>query len=298
MIDVQPLNRQVEVLIGPLTEWQGSGDAELATRIFGDGSTDNLRVKFTVPKHVVSTASPTVISVYNLGRGIRGALQKSEASVVLNVGWDNVGLIEVFRGSLMNSVSRREGADIVTDLLCLAGFGATSRTILSRAFNSQSLLRNIILSVAKELPGVSVDPKLIKVKDVSIGNQGYSYCGLSSDFLDKLSRVYGFSWWISNGIFHALDDEQTYSAGRVLISANNGFLLNAEPMLASPMQIQAGTTISSLLNPYIQPGETVELESSVNPTLNGNYKVHSMTHSGDTHGNQWTTNIESWIQVA
>lgn len=298
MKDVQPLNRQVEVLVGPLSEWEGGGSEQLAVRMYGDGTPQNLRIKFTVPKHIISTASPTVISVYNLGPGIRSALQKSEIQVVLNAGWANVGLLNIFKGSLMASVSRREGPDIVTDMLCLAGFGATSRTVASKAFGSRYRLSDMLINIAKEFPNIVVDSNLIKVKEVAIGNQGQSFVGPASEFLDKLARVHGFSWWIENGAFYALDDEQAFVTGSVVISAENGFLLRAEPMLASPMQVRAGTTINSLFNPYVNPGELVQLETLINPVLNGPYKVHSMTHNGDTHTNEWTTNIESWVQVA
>lgn len=295
MRNVQPLNRQVEIKIGPLREWEGGGSEDAALRIYGDGTNNNLRIKFSVPKHIISTTSATTISVYNLSPGSRSSLQKSHAQIVLKAGWANVGLLSIFRGSLHAVVTRRDGPDIVTDLLCLAAIGATSRTVISKSFGSNFQLSEMLSNIAKEFPGVDVDKKLIKVKNISIGKQGYSFAGAATELLDKLARVHGFSWWISDGRFYALDDDVVFGVENVVISSNNGFLLRAEQMLVTPWQKQLGTTIKSLLNPFIIPGGSVFLNTRINPILNGSYKVHSLTHSGDTHADDWTTEIQSYL---
>lgn len=295
MRNTQPFNRQVEVMVGPLTEWEGGGSEDAAIRIYGDGTNDHLRIRFSVPKHIVSTTSPTEISLYNLSPGTRSALDKPEAQVVLKAGWSNVGLLSMFRGSLMAVVSSRDGADIVTKLLCIAAMGAINRTNISQTFGAGFPLSKMLADIAKKFPGVAVDERLIVVKDVSMGNQGYSTAGSAKDALDKLSRVHGFSWWISDGLFHALDDDKIFKEGSIVISASNGFLRGAEPMLTTPFQVKRGVTIESLLNPFVTPGGSVSLTTKINPSLNGLYKVHELTHNGDTHADDWTTNIQTYL---
>jgi len=293
----QPFLRQVELLIGPLSEWRGGGNQDQALRIYSDGTQDHLRVKFSIHKHLISTATPTVISVYNLSAGLRAALRKSEAQIVLNIGWENRGLTQVFVGSLLAAVHERQGGDIVTNLISLAGFGGISRSVYSITYNNQTQISTIVKDFASQIPGIKIDPKLINIKGTTVRAQGWSFAGHTSEGLDRLARMFGFSWWINNGYFNALSDNKALQGGRVLISSKNGSLLKAEPMLASPMQKQAGTTIQSILNPDIEPGKLIQLESEVNPKLNGEYKVHTLSHSGDTFGNDWRSSIESWIQV-
>jgi len=291
-----PFNRQVEVLIGPLPEWKGGGEQSRAVRLFGDGTPDGLRLKFDIHKHMVTTASPTVISVYNLGPGLRNALKKSGAQIALSIGWQNVGLVSVFKGSVLATVTYRSGADIVTDIMSLAGYGGLSRSVITKAFSGGARLKDLIYNIAKELQGVTTDPKLIDVSDTKFGNQGWSFAGLASEGLDKLARVYGFSWWIDKGLFHAVDDGRPLKGGSTpVISGKNGFLLRAEPMLASPFQQKTGVTITSLFNPFVEAGKSIRLESENNPDLDGTYKVHTLRHDGDTHSSQWNTNIQSWI---
>ncbi len=294
MKNVQPFSRQVEIKVGPLTEWEGGGDESAAVRFYGDGTNNNLRIKFSIAKHIVSTTTTTIISVYNLGPGIRGALQNSQAQVLVSAGWANVGLLSVFKGSLLTVVSYRDGADIVTDLLCTAAMGSIARTALSKSFGPTYELSQMLIDIANLFPGVDVDPKLIDVKNVFLGNQGYSYAGPASDLLDKLSRVHGFSWWINDGRFYAIDDNKKINVGNVVISANNGFLIRAEPILTTPFQKQSGTSIESLFNPYIIPGGSVVLDTKINPLLNKILKVHELTHLGDTHADEWTTSIISY----
>lgn len=294
MKNIQPLSRQVEVLIGPLAEWQGGGQQDQAIRMYGDGTNEHFRIKFSIPKHIVSTASPTKISIYNLSPESRGALKLRGLQVIINIGWENVGMLSLFQGSLLTSVSGSDGSDIITDLLCRAAVGAISRTTLSKTFGANYHLSDMLIDIAKELPNVSVDKKLIKVKNVSMGNQGYSFAGSANDLLDELSRVHGFSWWINDNLFHALDDEKVFTRRHVIISANNGFLNRAEPILATPFQKQTGISIDSLLNPLVEPGGSVQLESRINPALNGTHKAIWVTHSGDTHSDEWSTSIQTW----
>lgn len=291
----QPFLRQVEVEIGPLQEFQGGGDSRQSIYLFGDGSPETFRIKFNIQKHIISTASPTTISIYNLGPKMRSALQKSGIQIVVRAGWMNTGMVNVFKGSLLACVHQREGADIVSTLISLAGFGGTSKAVISRTFSGGMRLRDVLKTIAGEIEGITIDPKCIQVKDLTIGPQGQSFAGQPADWLDKLARVCNFSWWIDEGVFYALDDGDYYRGGDVLISSANGFLLRAEPMLASPMQMQAGVSIQALFNPHIRPGHIVQLESGLNPLLNGGYKIHTLSHNGDTHSTQWTTSTETWL---
>ena len=293
---MNPFLRQVEVLIGPTEEWRGGGNERQSIRLVGDGSSDNFAIKFTVNKHVISTASPSIIQVYNLSQALRESLRSSETKIVLRAGWKNTGLVQVFTGSLLYVSHQREGADIITNLISLAGYGGMSRTIISATFADLTKVRDIVKAFAMQIPGVTVDDKLIDLPDLAAGSQGWSFAGPVNAGLDKLSRSYKFDWWINNGVFYALGHDKTIT-GTVKLSSENGFLMRVEPMLATPMQKQIGVSIQSLFNPYVEPGRIVEVESAVNPRLNGRYKVHTLYHSGDTHSTQWTTSIDSWVIV-
>lgn len=292
-----PYSREIEVRLGPLPEYQGGGSERQEIRIFGNGTPDGLRIKFSVDKHIITTATPSVVSIYNLSSSLRSALMKSDLKVAVSAGWENVGLVPLYSGSLLAAVNHRQGPDIITDLISLPGWGGVMRSAVSKAFSGGAKLTNVVSALASAIPGVKIDKKLIDIANVSFGDKGWSFAGTANEGLDKLSRVYGFSWWLNKGVFHAVSDSKALEGKTPLISFKNGFLMRAEPMLASPMQVQAGVSISSLFNPFVEPGKKVQLESAMNPELNGAYKVHTLSHSGDTHSPQWDTFIQSWVVV-
>ena len=308
----QPWLRQVEVIVGPLQEWQGRGDQANAVVIKGDGTNDQLRVRFDIRKSIMSTPDPCHISIYNLGTAARKSLQGGKQQVVpgssnkdvlasqtgalvqLRVGWKNVPVQTIYSGTLFAVTSNREGPDIVTTLVCLAGHGSTCRSVASRTWAGGTKLSSIVGALASEFPGITVGR--IDIQEYTLGNQGWSFCGMAKDGLDNLARAYGFSWWINDRVFYALNDRQVFQATQAVISHKNGTLLRAEPMVVGNFQKQKGTTIRAILNPVVTAGSKVELESAVNPNLDGSYKVHSVAMTGDTHSSDWDMTIESFFQ--
>lgn len=141
---------------------------------------------------------------------------------------------------------------------------------------------------------MKVDPKMVQVGDYILPKRGWSSSGSAEEELNRLSRNYGFSWTVNDGVFQAVDDRKCLSGSLVLVNSNSG-LMRADPILVSPFQKQAGVSVQTLGNPYIQPGRPIQLLSTVNPQINGIYKIHALTHSGDTHSSQWTTSTETWL---
>ena len=299
MSDQLPYLRIVRVVIGPLEEWRGGGDEALGLQFVGDGSQTGFRIKFYVYSHVISTATPTLIQIYNISPEQRSRLQKSGLQVSIYAGWYNTDLALLHTGSLLAVVNKREGADIVTCLMTNAGFLGMAQTIVSLVFTSGASIKEIVQALAEHIPGVAVDVKNIAIDpSLQVGPQGYCSYGPVNEALDRLGRVYGFSWRIENKVFYATTDGVPLVTGiKPVFTTDNGTLLRIEPMLAGAFQVKTGVSISAILNPWVKPGGLVAVKSRVNPSLDGDYVVHSLSHSGDTHSMQWETDIESWVVV-
>ena len=289
-----PFLRHVEVLIGPLKEWQGGGNSSVATKIVADGTNERLRIKFSVRSHIVSTASPSVISIYNITKELRNSLSQPGIQIVLRAGWENTNILNIFQGGLLAAVTYRENADLVTTLTSLSAGDCLNRAIISSTVQSGTKLSALVKSIASQIPGINVFDNLIQVPDIKIGSQGHSFAGSAQDALDKLARTYGFNWWVDKGIFKAITDQKGLTGSIVDISSDNGSLIRAEPILAAPWQIQYGVSITSLFNPLIEAGGVVNLKHALNPKLSGTYLVHSLSHNGDSHSSTWTTQTETF----
>lgn len=308
----QPWLREVELVIGPLLNWRTGFDTfvgpELpeAVRIASGGGLEELRVRFTVHKHGLGTNVPTQIEIYNLSPTLRSALRTQGLGVVLNIGWQSVEKVKLFSGNLQASFSRREGADIVTTLLCLDAGGALMRTYVppppTQGGSAEeyefyavpgSTIGEAVLFLAQNFPDVVVEEKNIQLPEtLIIGSGGYTFYGLVMDCLDELARTYGFSWTVVNGEFRATVDGTPLTGPVVKIDAVNGMLLRAEPVFSSVFQVPVGLTIQTLLDPRVNPEGIIELSSTINPSLSGDYMTTTVVHNGDTHSSQWTTTSE------
>ena len=295
---VNPFLRQVEVTIGPYEDYSTKDQNDQLALVFrGDGTPDFFRIKFSIHKHKITTATPTVVQLYNLSEETRSLISRSgQKRIVIKAGWINTKMFQLFQGTINASVTKRQGADLVTDIMSLASSASIGRTVISKTWGANTELKNVIIDLAKQLPGVSVFPKMINVKNSRFGKQGITFACSVSDALDRLARTYGFTWHINNGTFVAVDDKDSMKAYDIpVLSTENGYLMRCEPMLATPFQKQIGVTIKSLLHPGIEPSGNVIVKSSVNPKLSGTYTVHTLNHIGDTHSSEWASNVESWL---
>lgn len=291
-----PFIRNIQVEISSLRERESTSEPPMYV-FFADGTPDHFRVSFAIHKHKITTATPTVIKIYNLKKETRDAITKRELKITIKAGWSNQGLYTFFQGSIMNGVSRRQGPDIITEIYSLAAGGVLGDTVLNKCYQANFPLRDCIIDLAGQLPNVIVDPISIDVKTKAFGSQGFMAHGSVCDTLDRLARIYGFSWHVNNGLFVAIDDKRVRPGIKALISYKNGYLLRAEPMLATPWQKQIGVSVSSWLHPSLEPGGKLQLVTELNDKLNGDYVVHRLQHTGDSHGQDYKSFVESWIVV-
>jgi hypothetical protein len=291
---IQPFNRRAQVIIGPFAESEGAADPTLGVVIEGDGTPDKARIGFSVKKHIMSTASPTIVRLYNLSYEHRKAILDPGLRIEIKAGWSNTEMWSIFTGSILASFTQREGADLVTEIYSLASYTKLTKAVVRQTFLAQTPIRDIVRTIASGIPGVNVSDANIDIPYALVaGSAGLTIVDPTNEALFKLARQYGFSCWIEDGIFHTLMDKQRKTGPTPVISTENGYLMRAEAMLVPPDQLIAGVSITSLFHPQLHTGGGVELISTSNPKLNGVYTVHAIDHSGDTHSQTWTSHVES-----
>jgi hypothetical protein len=284
--------RKAELLIWPSDESVQAGD-DTALKIVSDGTREHLRMGFTVNKSIIGTPNSSQVLLYNLKKETRDFLRKPLLRCSLRVGWENYGLFEIFNGGLVTATHQRQGADIITRIIMLTGITGSALGVTSKTFGAGTKLSDILKTLVSDLSGVQYDPNRVKIIDGEIKHQGISFAGSTRDFLDKLAMQYGFSWSIQDGVFQAIQDGQSFGRN-LLISTQAKTLFNVTPILNGPLQVQTGVCISAFLIPNLLPGDTVTVESEVNPQLNGIYMAHTITYCGDTFGNDWNMSIQAF----
>lgn len=285
-----PFIRNAELLIGPLAEDQGGGATSEAFRLFADGSlAGGLRIRFSVSKTILGAPNISRIEIYNMSRESRARIRTSLTAVRLNVGWANAGLRSLVRGGVLSAVTSKQGPDIVTTLNVMDGYGGQVKGVVARSYKSAAQVSDVVRDIAGTMPGVGLGEVDIAGR---LGPRGRAFSGRSADELDKLAHEYGFSWSVQDGVFQAVKDDRSLP-GIVRVSNQLRNLISAQPILSGPMQIESGVDIEATLDARTKPGARVQLESGVNPDLNGTYKIHNVDFSGDTHAAQWSMRIQS-----
>lgn len=284
--------RNLELLVGALKDYQGDGNSAQALRIVSDGSTSTLRIKASITKSMISVPNASKITIYGLSKATRTAIMQSQANIRLYAWYDGQQKELVFRGGLLNAVANREDTDIPLTLISLDGQGGFMRAPISSSYTGGIAVKDVIKDVAAKIPGVTIDETRIDVSG-QIGFSGMAYMGGAKDFLDKLGGQYGFSWSINNGVFEAVSDKRGFNVESLL---GAGVLKKVSPILSGPAQQQIGVDIQSLYVPGVSPAQFVRVESTVNPELNGRYKVHTMSLNLDTKSDSWDMSIQSYRQ--
>jgi hypothetical protein len=284
--------RQVEVIIGPLAEYEGRGNPQQGIRIYSSGAENHLRVQFSVTKSISGALNELNLSITNLQESTRNRIRGHLTRVQVSGGYvngDSAGLRRIATGGVLSSPPVRSDTEIVTSVTALDGLGGSVRGVYRRSFGPKIPIADVVKGVAGSMPGVEVGP--VNVPGF-LGMSGRTFSGRAAEILDQLADQWGFSWSVQDGVFQAVEDTQPLSTIHTL-SYRDGSLREVRPLLSGPMQLQTGVEIRGGLNPGIRPGEQVRVESGLNKSLDGVYTVHEHDLAGDTHGDEWSSTLRS-----
>ena len=128
----------------------------------------------------------------------------------------------------------------------------------------------------------------VKVGAIDTPNQrklprGRVLCGDSREILNRVARNNQADWSIQDGNLIFLPKDKVLNAEAVLLSQETG-------MIGSPEQTDDGLELSCLLNPALQIGGLVEVQSIIEH-FNGEYKIIKLAHSGDGLGGDWLSKM-------
>lgn len=273
--------RYAELIIGPLADWQTGGSSGEAIRIIADGTNQKLRVAFNATKGITGSPNKIDIGIWGLSQATRMAIRGNLTKVQVMAGYSSSGasLGLVASGAILSAIPERQGPDIVLKITALDGYGGMVRGAYSRAFGGQTPISSVVSDIAANLPGVTVG--LIDV-DGNLFQKGQQFSGATADQLNSLADQYGFSWSVQDGLFQAISDDR--DSGRSFLFTSDRNLLSAAPLLNGPMADNVGVEITAKFDARMKPGDQMIIQSSVNPLLDGSYKVTSVNLQFDSHG--------------
>lgn len=277
---------------------------------------ENLRFSFQIEKTLSETLNNSTISVYNLNKEDRKTIEQPNNALILKAGYiDHVGTQEIFIGIVRRTLTRRDSVDWITDIELDDGLIAYRDSKLSVAFKPGSKAVDVLNFIAKSF-GLPVH-KFTNFPDKYYPH-GWSFVGRSRDAMTKVCEFLGCEWSIQNQEIQILKKGKATQNEAVLMSAESGMIgspeletktlsdqdaakqgvtTNSKGAVVRATKTDEGTKprlqvsgyrVKSLLQPTVQPGQIVKL---VAEGIDAFLKVETVSHSGDTHGDDWFTEL-------
>lgn len=247
--------------------------------VSNDGETlsiEQLRVAFEIDKTINEKPNPAKIQIWNLNRNhINQILSQEYKKAALFVGYNE--LRQIYSGDITKVRIQREGLDFILTLECSDGHVAYTQSRAKTTLKAGATDKQIVEEIQKTMPKIQAGA--IDIPNKRQLPRGRVLNGDSREVLNRVARNNNADWSIQDGSLVFLPKDKVLSDDAVLISQETG-------MINAPEQIDDGLEITCLLNPALQIGGLIKLESIIE-YFNGEYKVVKLAHSGDGIGGDW-----------
>ncbi len=267
-----------------------------------NGDRTGLSIFFSIVKTIDGTPNQSNITIRNLSKENRNHIRRKGGHIELGVGYDGQSLPLLSSGGLLISKSTRNDADINTELIFLDGRDSLVNTYIGATYSGtdgggtkiSAAVQDIASQLSDQFNDLTINEENIKIAEwKKITGKAVTLVGNGYATLSALAKAHDFSFRVDNGVFYAEDDD--YQSPKIFtVSTVKRNLINAEPSVFSGTGQRLGVTVEALLDPACRPGMTLQLLSTLDPGVDGLYKIHTVTYIGDSHmPNAWTMNISA-----
>ena len=254
-----------------------------------------LRVSFSVTKGDYSSPNHAEISVYNLSDETIAKVRHDYKEVILSAGYsDKLGLI--FRGDIRRFwIGGQWGieydktpTDKILTLSCLDGDSALKKSFLCKSISAGSTFETTLKECEDVLEengiGRGIKSNLPPGEALP---RGKAFFGSVSNCLSSFSRNTDSTWSIQDGRLFVLSQNKISKSEEMVFSPEHG-------LIGNPKRGDRMVEFSTLLENRISVHDNVRIKG-----VQGIYeitgRVVTIQHKGDTHGNEWITNIKAVI---
>ena len=263
----------------------------------------DLQITFDVQLYAANnrTSNSAVVEVYNLSRESLGRLQDDFSYCSLSVGYRDTGIQTILTGNITKVATRRSGTDQITRLFLGESYAALHHTRVKSLVAPGKTAEEVIEEIRKQMPGVVRGAYVCEGLDKRLP-YGYPLNGNPKAMLDRLCRERDWEYRVYLGALY-VNDVNSLVNNTVdeapLISQDTGLIDIPYYESAIPQELPtapkraSGVRFTALLNPSVEPGRLVQLETTVMPNLSGLYRVLSIRYYGDYRGNDWYMEVSA-----
>lgn len=267
---------------------------------------NTLRVQFSVEKDLTKETNKSSLSLYNLSENSRNKIEVADRKVEIWAGYkDNTGPVRLFVGTVTQSETKENDKDVETKLTLSDGQVAIRDTAFSLSFAPGTSGNKVLQYIAN-----AMGLPLVLGEGVQFGTfvNGYSFVGTAREALNGVCSYSGCSWSVQNDALQVIMNGGVFANRGLVFAADSGLIGSPERIIrANPKadkdtpkrrrrrkakkekpEKQSGWKIKTLLAPTVTPGDAVKVESRI---ITGWFRVESVKHQGDSHGGDWTSEM-------
>jgi len=249
----------------------------------------DLRVAFEVEKHVGKEPNTAKVTISNCSADTRKFLERRPLFVRVDAGYED-GARHLFAGDLRWGTSKLDGPTWNTELELGDGERAYRHARVSRSYRRGTSVL-VALGECAAAMGLELPPDVTASPDLQRQfATGASIQGPARDELTRLLAPYGFGWSIQDGRIQILKDADTRKDRALVISKDTGMIGSPEHAAPDKPGRPAMLIVRHTLYPQVTPGGLISVNAR---DTKGVFRVERVRHVGDTHGDDWTTEIEA-----
>ena len=271
------------------------GDANEAIRI-----PTTFKIAFSIQKLIGANSAQGSVSIYNLADETKELIRDRGKRIRVYGGYQSI--VALFHdGDILRTAQTDEGANRKTDIFLGNNVFTITNAIFSSSYGGQTPVKSIVRQMLLDIGLPFGEDQLRLIPDNYIVNN-YAYSGRAIDGLNDLLAPQDLQWYDNNGQStiskRGLPNPGTEESAVVLNSTSG--------LIKTAVQTDRGINATCLLNPRLQPGTVVRIDSDVvrNQSFNtfftqkntqntqGFYKIIQATYQGDN----WDGKFEALIQ--
>ena len=259
-------------------------------------TTEQLKIKFEITKSLQPKDNTGKIEIYNLAPSTRARINAEQSVVKIWAGYSKYkGLMQMGQGDITRVNTNRSETEVVTEIYMAEGLKKIRSSPMSISYANNVRLDDILNHLSAESGFVF---RQVDIDSSQVMTGGYADMGSLDAILDSLAISYNFDWSVQNGVILIKGRKPASNQEIMLFTLESGLILSPESVKKISRRLEKSKIINEekgkyslqvLLQPQLQINDVVAVQSQ---DLNGKFRVEKITHRGDTHGNEWYSDLE------
>lgn len=291
---------EVKDIVGVYSDWLYGRRCRVFVQLDGSDALDvsEMRCTFSLNKVGFGTPPFNEIKIYNLSPETENKIIKQGQKIIVEAGCEGDQYGVIFAGSIVQPIrSKENGVDYVLQLLCMDAQYYSTYGLVGTTLVAQQTSRKAIDEITSK---ANYAIQQGDIMDTSIVYpRGKVLFGSPTDLLEQMTRTEDAAYYFDGDKINIVTAVK-YKEGTIpSFGPDSG-------LLGTPEQTAEGISCRLLLNPRIQVNSLFHIDNtkvsgyeytqgSVVRQLDseGIYRVISLTHVGDTRGDDWHTEVQA-----